>query len=286
MQRVDMKLPTDRDPGWQGRDKGTHNVQKRTLVMGIVNVTPDSFSDGGSFANPAAAISHAYQLIEDGADILDIGGESTRPGHQPVPWDEEWARVLPVLKELTTNCKIPISLDTTKARVADKAIRLGVTIINDIWGGQADPDMLPLAADAKCTYVWMHNRHEPVSSEGFTNLMQETMQGIEQCLGAGIDKARLWLDPGIGFGKTHVQNLTALRRLPEYCALGYPVLLGTSRKRVVGRTLDLPVSERLEGSLATVSYGVMSGIDVVRVHDVKETVRTCRMIEAILGAEE
>lgn len=258
----------------------------RTKVMGIVNVTPDSFFDGGNYLDPSFAIKHAYRIIEEGADILDIGGESTRPGHQPVPWQEEWGRIQPVLEELTKHTSVLVSVDTTKARVADKVLNLGVSIINDIWGGLADVDMLPLIAQAGCTYIWMHNRPEPPVRHGFEVLLQETQAGIEACLSAGIKPSHIWIDPGVGFGKTHLQNLVVLRRLPEYCALGYPVLLGTSRKRVVGHTLGLPVDERLEGSLATVSLGVVSGVAAVRVHDVKESVRTCRMMEAILGVED
>ncbi|QSO50586.1 dihydropteroate synthase [Alicyclobacillus curvatus] len=260
------------------------HLVNRTKVMGIVNVTPDSFSDGGNYLEAKSAIVHAYKLIEEGADILDVGGESTRPGHQAVPWDEEWRRLQPVLEELTRHTAVPVSVDTTKARVAHKALNLGVSIINDIWGGLVDSDMLPLVADAGCTYVWMHNRHEPAHAHGFDVLLEETKAGIEACLAAGIKSHHIWIDPGVGFGKTHQQNLMVLRRLPEYCAFPYPVLLGTSRKRVIGQTLDLPIDERLEGSLATVSQGVASGVHAVRVHDVKESARTCRMMEAILGA--
>ena len=270
----------------QTQEKDGGRSVHRTKVMGIVNVTPDSFSDGGNYLDSSFAIKHAYRLIEEGADILDIGGESTRPGHQSVPWQEEWGRIQPVLEELTKHTSVPVSVDTTKARVADKVLNLGVSIINDIWGGLADADMLPLVAQAGCTYIWMHNRPKPPVRDGFEVLLQETQAGIEACLSAGIKPRQIWIDPGVGFGKTHRQNLVALRRLPEYCALGYPVLLGTSRKRVVGHTLGLPVDERLEGSLATVSQGVASGVHAVRVHDVKESVRTCRMMEAILGVED
>lgn len=256
----------------------------RTLVMGIVNVTPDSFSDGGRFFDARTAIEHAYRLVEEGADILDIGGESTRPGHQPVSAEEEWNRIRPVLEELTVHTSVPISIDTTKAEVAEKALQMGVQIINDIWGGLADERMFPLIAKANCTYIWMHNRMEPVPRHGFQSLLEETKAGITAMHEAGIRDGQIWIDPGVGFGKTHEQNLTVLKRLSEYCNLGYPVLLGTSRKRVVGNTLGLPTDERMEGSLATVSQGVVSGVRAVRVHDVKESVRTCRMLEAILGA--
>lgn len=270
----------------------TRNSQRRpmgaevgkTLVMGIVNVTPDSFSDGGQYFSPANAIRYAYQLIEDGADILDIGAESTRPTSSGISAEEEWARLEPVLRELCTNSPVPISVDTFKAKTAHNALDIGVDIINDVWGGLADLEMLPLISQAGCDYIWMHNRIEPPQGDGLFELMEETQRGIERCLEAGIAGRHLWIDPGIGFGKTYPQNLTALRRLDDYCTLGYPVLLGTSRKSVIGNTLHVPVGERLEGSLATVSIGVWAGIQAVRVHDVKETVRACHMVEAILHA--
>ncbi|MCL6633947.1 MAG: dihydropteroate synthase [Alicyclobacillus herbarius] len=255
------------------------------LVMGIVNVTPDSFSDGGQYFHPQAAIQHAYRLLEAGADILDIGGESTRPGHTPVPADEEWRRLEPVLTELTRHTDAVISVDTYKGATARRALELGVHIINDVWGGLADSDILRAAADADCTYIWMHNREQPAESDAFAVLLEETKRGVERCLEAGIRPQNLWIDPGVGFGKTYEQNLTVLRRLPEYCQLGYPVLLGTSRKRFIGRALDKEVEERLIGSLATVSWGVMAGVRAVRVHDVAETVQMCRMLEAICNAE-
>jgi dihydropteroate synthase len=260
-------------------------VGSRTLVMGIVNVTPDSFSDGGRYLDPADAIRHARRLVEEGADILDIGGESTRPGHEPVDAKEEWRRIEPVLRELCANSPVPISVDTYKAETAARALELGAVIINDVWGGLADPDILRVAASSDCIYLWMHNRSRPAESDPFETLVAETEAGIERCLAAGIRPDRLWIDPGIGFGKTYRDNLVILRRLDEYCRrFPYPVLLGTSRKSVIGNTLQLPPSERLEGSLATVALGVMAGVRAVRVHDVQPTVRTCRMVEAIRDA--
>jgi dihydropteroate synthase len=257
-----------------------------TLIMGIVNVTPDSFSDGGKFLDPKAAIEQAYRLVEEGADILDIGAESTRPGAEYVSAEDEWRRLEPVLRELCQNSPVPISVDTYKSSVAARAIELGIDIINDIWGGLADADMLNVVAQAKCGYIWMHNREHPVQENAFDALVHETRAGIERCLASGIDKALLWIDPGIGFGKTYHQNLSILRRLSEYCALGYPVLLGTSRKSVIGNTLNVPPADRLEGSLATAVLGVAAGVRCIRVHDVRATVRACRMTEAILQADE
>lgn len=257
----------------------------RTLVMGIVNVTPDSFSDGGRFCRPDDALAHAARLVEEGADILDIGGESTRPGHHPVSAEEEWRRLEPVLAELCRTSPVPISVDTYKAETAARALDQGVQIINDIWGGLADPDILRVAADADCVYLWMHNRSRPADGDPFETLVAETEAGIERCLKAGIRSERLWIDPGIGFGKTYRDNLIILKRLSEYCRrFPFPVLLGTSRKSVIGHTLGLPPEERLEGSLATVALGVQAGVRAVRVHDVQATVRTCRMVEAIRDA--
>ncbi|MCL6549367.1 MAG: dihydropteroate synthase [Alicyclobacillus sp.] len=252
--------------------------------MGIVNVTPDSFSDGGRYLEPADAIRHAYRLIEEGADILDLGAESTRPGAEPLPADEEWRRLSPVLAELARDCPVPISVDTYKASIARRALDLGAAVINDVWGGLADPDILRVVAEAGCDYIWMHNRREPASKSPFEVLAQETRAGVERCLRAGIRPDRLWIDPGIGFGKTYEHNLVILNRLSEYCRLGYPVLLGTSRKSVIGRTLGVPPADRLPGSLATVALGVLAGVSAVRVHDVRETVMACRMVEAIQHA--
>jgi len=258
----------------------------RTLVMGIVNVTPDSFSDGGRFLDPGRAIEQAWRLIDEGADILDIGGESTRPTHTQVSADEEWRRLEPVLHELCGRVPVPVSVDTYKADTAIRALGAGANIINDVWGGLADPDILRVVAEARCPYIWMHNRHEPAADKAYETLVAETLAGIEQCLQAGIADDKLWLDPGIGFGKTYTQNLAVLKRLPDYCNLGYKVLLGTSRKSVIGYTLDVPPGDRLEGSLATVAIGIQAGVRCVRVHDVLATVRTARMVEAVLGVEE
>ncbi|MCF8568248.1 dihydropteroate synthase [Alicyclobacillus tolerans] len=260
---------------------GAPSEKNRTKVMGIVNVTPDSFSDGGKYFDPSAAIAHAYRLIEEGADYLDVGAESTRPGHTPVTPEEEWSRLQPVLSELCKNSPVPVSVDTFKAATAQKSLELGVQVINDIWGGLADSEMLKVVADAGCEYIWMHNRNEPVNLDPFGALVEETKAGIERCLEAGIQPDKLWLDPGIGFGKTYEHNLMVLHRMEEYCGLGYPVLLGTSRKSVIGTTLSATPGERLEGSLATVSLAVWMGVQAVRVHDVQATVRTCRMVEAI-----
>jgi dihydropteroate synthase len=263
---------------------GTH--MKKTLIMGIVNVTPDSFSDGGRYVNASRAIEHAYQLIEEGADVLDVGAESTRPQSVAISQVEEWKRLEPVLKELCRNSSIPISIDTYKARTAAEALDLGVSVVNDVWGGLADPDMLPLVASAACDYIWMHNRKQPAETQPFETLMQETSDGIIRCLKSGIAKDRLWIDPGIGFGKNSQQNLVILQRLREYCQFDIPVLLGTSRKRFIGQVVGGEPYERLEGTMATVCLGIAAGVKAVRVHDVLPTVKTSRMTEAILYATE
>ncbi|QQE81099.1 dihydropteroate synthase [Alicyclobacillus sp. SO9] len=257
----------------------------RTLVMGILNVTPDSFSDGGRFVDAERALRHAESMVTDGADIIDVGAESTRPTAQPLTADEEMARLEPILPALRSRVNVPISVDTYHSQTAEYALNHGADIINDVWGGLFDADILKVAAAYDCDYIYMHNRTEAVTAGAMETLVTETRAGIERCLKAGIAPGHLWIDPGIGFGKTYKQNLQILRRLGEYCSLGYPVLLGTSRKSVIGNTLQTVATDRLEGSLATVSAGVLKGVRAVRVHDVKETVRTCRMIEAIEHVE-
>lgn len=253
----------------------------KTKVMGIVNVTPDSFSDGGKYFNAKSAIKHAYQLIEEGVDILDIGAESTKPGASSITAQEEWKRLRPVLNELCKNSPVPISIDTYKSETAARSLESGAHIINDIWGGLWDQDMLKVVADAGCIYIWTHNREEPVILEPYNHLVEETHRGIEKCLEAGIKTENLMIDPGIGFGKTYEHDLLILNRLKDYCQIGYPVLLGTSRKSLIGNTLHVPTYERIEGSLATAALGVWMGVEALRVHDVQATVRCCRMIEAI-----
>ncbi|UNO49258.1 dihydropteroate synthase [Alicyclobacillus acidoterrestris] len=249
-------------------------------VMGILNVTPDSFSDGGRYAEPSAAIQRAYEMIEDGVDILDIGAESTRPGYTPLDAETEWARLEPVLRALLPNVSVPVSVDTYHAETAARAIDVGVAIINDI-SACGDKDMPRVLQGNAAQYVYMHNRPQVDSALSVSDIVAETRAGIERLLDAGLDPSRLIVDPGVGFAKTYTQNLSCIRHIEQFCQLGYPVLLGTSRKRFIGHALGLEVDERLEGSLATVAYGVLHGATIVRVHDVRETVRMCRMLEAI-----
>lgn len=256
---------------------------QRTLVMGILNVTPDSFSDGGKFLAVEEAVARARQIEAEGADILDVGGESTRPGANPVTVEEEWQRLAPVLERLPAEVSIPISVDTYKSEVARRALELGVHMINDVWGLKADPAMAETVAASGAAVVLMHNRREP-HYEG--DLLQEIACDLEASLRlaekAGIDEKRIVLDPGIGFGKTTEHNLEVLRRLRELTMLDKPLLLGTSRKRFIGQVLDLPMEERLEGTAATVVLGITAGVDIIRVHDVQPMVRVARMTDAVL----
>ncbi|MDI3258069.1 MAG: dihydropteroate synthase [Kyrpidia sp.] len=255
----------------------------RTLVMGILNVTPDSFSDGGRFDDPERALAHAREMVAEGADILDIGAESTRPGHTPVSAEEELRRLLPVVRAVASDLDVPISVDTYKARVAEAAVREGADMINDIWGLKRDPEMAPCAARLGVPVILMHNRESPPERDVMGIMLRELQESIRLARRAGIRDEQIILDPGIGFGKTYEQNLRVMRRLRDVRALGYPVLLGTSRKSMIGRTLNLPVDRRVEGTAATVALGVSLGVDIVRVHDVPQMVRTVRMMDAMIG---
>ena len=257
----------------------------RTLIMGILNVTPDSFSDGGLYNTVEAAVKRAAEMVEEGAAIIDVGGESTRPGHVPVPADEELERVIPVIRELRRVFpRVPISIDTYKAAVAREAVRAGAHIINDVWGTLADEEMASTAAELGCPIVLMHNRREPV----YRNLVREVREDLLRCAGraiaAGVRREHIILDPGIGFGKTYEHNIVLLGRLYELAELGYPVLLGTSRKTVIRNTLGLTADDVVEGTAATVAFGIAQGCQIMRVHDVKAIKRTARMMDALVYA--
>lgn len=269
-----------------------YDLSERTLVMGIVNLTPDSFSkDGLHGGNNAvsAAIEQAQRMIEAGADILDIGAESTRPGGTAVPEEEEAARLFPVLKELVRTVKVPISIDTYKPAIAEKALEMGAAIVNDIWGLRSphDPEyrMAKVAGDAKATVVLMHNQSEP----GYKFLMSEVIDSLsksmEIALKHGVDLEQIIIDPGIGFAKSYEDNLKILQNLDQLKVLGRPILLGTSRKSVIGLTLNLPVEERMEGTIATVVWGVARGARIIRVHDVQAVSRAMKMCDAIRKQE-
>ncbi len=283
----------------------------RTYVMGILNVTPDSFSGDGLYrpSPPAplpkgegdieAALEQARGFLASGADILDVGGESTRPGSQPVGVEEELARVLPVVRRIAAEFpQALISVDTYKARVAEAALKAGAHIVNDVWGLRADPDLASVAARFGAPVILMHNRSNPASvdvrerlgnaylgaeyADLIEDVKHELMESVQIALSAGVAETHIVLDPGIGFGKTREQNLELINRLGEIRALGYPVLLGPSRKSFIGYTLDLPPDQRVEGTAAAVSVGITRGADIIRVHDVKEMARVAKMTDALV----
>lgn len=279
-----------RDLVWDGHVLA---LSKRAHYMGIVNVTPDSFSDGGLFFDADAAVEHGRRLVAEGADVLDVGGESTRPGAEPVDAGEEKRRVLPVIEGLARATGVPISVDTTKAEVARAALDAGASIVNDVSAGRFDPDMLPLVAERGVPVVLMHMRGEPRTMQQdpvYRDVVGEVSAFLaERARGAralGVPASRIVIDPGFGFGKTREHNLVLLRRLRELTRLGYPVLAGTSRKSFIGLTLDLPVEERIEGTAATVALAVAAGAAILRVHDVGPMRRVGGMVEAVLHATD
>ncbi|WP_127089944.1 dihydropteroate synthase [Aquabacter cavernae] len=258
----------------------------RTLVMGVLNVTPDSFSDGGRSAAPEDALANAQAMIAEGADILDVGGESTRPGHTPLSADEEWARIAPVLSGLAAlETAPPVSVDTFKAEVARRALAAGAAIVNDIWGFARDPDMARATADFDAAAVVMHNREtlDP-AIDIVADMIAFFERALERAAAAGLAAERIVLDPGIGFGKTPEQNLTALRRMGELRVLGLPILLGTSRKSFIGRIHPSTPTERLPGTLASHALGILCGAEIVRAHDVAAHVQAVRVLDAIRAA--
>lgn len=273
----------------------------RTYIMGVLNVTPDSFSGDGLYAekNPVeASLAQARHFVESGADILDVGGESTRPGSQPVDAQEEMERVLPVIESIAAKLDVPISIDSYKAEVAAAALDAGAHLVNDVWGLHADPDMAILVAARGMPVILMHNRSTPKNAEvlehlggrytgvKYDNLLEdikrELMDSVRAAKEAGIKDEHIILDPGIGFGKTVEQNLELLNRIDEIKSLGYPILIGPSRKSFIGYTLDLPPDQRAEGTAAAVAVGILRGADIVRVHDVEMITRVARMTDAIV----
>ena len=253
-----------------------------TYIMGILNVTPDSFSDGGKFNQMDAALKHAEEMIRDGADILDIGGESTRPGYTKISDEEEISRVVPVIEAVKKEFDIPVSVDTYKSGVAEAAAKAGADLINDIWGLKYDERMAKVIAGSGLACCLMHNRDKAEYENFMEDMKNDLRETVALAKAAGIAEDKIILDPGVGFGKSYENNLEAIAQLKQLKELGYPVLLGTSRKSVVGLTLDLPAAERVEGTLVTSVFGVQAGCMFVRVHDVKENARAIRMTEAIL----
>lgn len=258
------------------------DTKNGVYVMGILNVTPDSFSDGGLWTDRDAALRQAGRMAEEGAAIIDIGGESTRPGHTPVSAEDEAARVLPIVEAVKRETGLPVSIDTYKAEVARAALEAGADMVNDIWGLRRDGGkMAALIAGTGAACCLMHNRERAEYADFMADMLSDLRETLAIADRAGIARSSIVLDPGIGFGKTYEQNLIAMNRLDELLAFGCPVLLAASRKSVIGLTLDLPADERMEGTIATTVAGVLRGAAFVRVHDVKENLRAARMALAI-----
>ncbi|MDO3681758.1 dihydropteroate synthase [Paenibacillus ehimensis] len=255
----------------------------RTVVMGILNATPDSFSDGGRYIDPIAAVARALEMIAQGADMIDVGGESTRPGAPAVSLEEELERVIPVIRALRqAGIETPISIDTYKAETARQAMAAGASLLNDIWGLQKEPDMARVAAEYGCPIVLMHNRTEAVYANFIQDVIEDLRETVRRAHQAGIRDEQIILDPGIGFAKTYEHNLQLMNYLDRIVSLGYPVLLGTSRKSMIRRALNLPTDDVVEGTAATVALGIAQGCRIVRVHDVKAMRRVADMTDAIM----
>ena len=261
------------------------NIGERTYIMGILNVTPDSFSDGGKFNEIEAAVAQAKKLVEDGADIIDIGGESTRPGAEYVTEEEEIKRVVPIIKAIKEQLDVIISIDTYKSKTAEEAVKAGADIINDIWGAKYDKNIAKVAAKYNVPIILMHNRQPKPYENLMKDVVVDLQESIDIAIEAGVKKENIILDPGIGFAKTYEENLIVMNNCEIIKEMGYPILLGTSRKSMIGLTLNLPVNERVEGTLATTVMGIMKGLEFVRVHDVLENKRVAVMTDAILRAK-
>jgi len=269
--------------------KKSMNLSSRTHIVGALNVTPDSFSDGGKFFKLEDAIRQGVKMAEEGADIIDVGGESTRPGSDPVSIQEELSRVIPVIRSLSKKTDVPISIDTYKAEVAKQALDAGAQMINDISALRFDPEMKKIASEYKVPINLMHIKgtpknmqKDPSYEDVIAEITEYLKQSIEIAQDAGIDPKKIIIDPGIGFGKRLEDNLNILKNLKKICILNCPILIGCSRKSFIGKILDLPVEERLEGSLAALAVAVMNGANIIRVHDVKESKRVAKLVDAIL----
>ena len=259
------------------------DAEHRTYIMGILNVTPDSFSDGGKFNQMDAALYHAEEMIRDGADIVDVGGESTRPGHTVISDDEEISRVAPVIEAIKSRFDIPVSIDTYKGKVTEAALKAGADLVNDIWGFKFDHKVAELTAQYGAACCLMHNRSEPTYQDYLNNVVADLKECVRIAKDAGVSDDKIILDPGVGFGKTYQMNLEIINHVDMLHSLDFPILLGTSRKSVIGQTLNLPTDQRVEGTLATTVVGVLKGCAFVRVHDIKENKRVIQMTEAIMG---
>ncbi|AXI07564.1 dihydropteroate synthase [Oceanobacillus sp. 143] len=261
----------------------TLDLTKRTHIMGILNVTPDSFSDGGSYTTIEKAVAQAELMVQQGADIIDIGGESTRPGHRPVDAEEEISRVVPIIEAVKKRFDIPISIDTFKAETAKHAVEAGADIINDIWGAKLEPAIADVAAKYNVPIILMHNRTDENYTSLIADMKNELQESIDIAIRAGVPKENIILDPGVGFAKSAKENLAVMNNLEQFVAMGYPFLLATSRKRFIGHVLDLPPQERDNGTGATTCLGIVKGAHIVRVHNVKVNKELATMMDAMLG---
>jgi len=259
------------------------DIKNKTYIMGILNVTPDSFSDGGRFNKVDSALFHVEEMVREGADIIDVGGESTRPGHTIITDEEEIERVVPVIERITAEFDVPVSIDTYKSCVASAALDAGAVLVNDIWGLKKDPHMADVISTKDAVCCLMHNRRNTDYRDFVNDVILELNESVRLAETAGISREKIIIDPGVGFAKSYEQNLEIINHVDRLKELELPVLLAASRKSVIGLTLDLPSDERLEGTLATTVMGVMKGCSFVRVHDIKENKRAIMMTEAILG---
>lgn len=259
------------------------DIKNKTYIMGILNVTPDSFSDGGRFNEVDTALFRVKEMIAEGADIIDVGGESTRPGYTVISEQEEIERVVPVIEKIAAEFDVPVSIDTYKSRVADAALDAGAVMVNDIWALKKDPDMADIIAAKHAVCCLMHNRQNADYSDFVSDVVADLEESLKLAEKAGISRGNIIIDPGVGFAKSYEQNLQIINNVDNLVEMGYPVLLATSRKSVIGLTLDLPKDQRMEGTLATTVMGVMKGCSFVRVHDIKENKRAIQMTEAVLG---
>jgi dihydropteroate synthase len=293
---ISSGVASERDPQEKNRPlfvcgKHRFDFNKRTYVMGIVNVTPDSFSDGGTFMNPTAALDHAKRIVDEGADIIDVGGESTRPGAEPVSLEEERKRVLPLIEQLVHQVDVPVSIDTTKVAIAESALKAGALMINDISSFRFEPEMAHLAAEHKVPVVLMHMRgtprtmqHQAVGENPIAEIFDFLKERITYAEAAGIDPQQIIIDPGIGFGKSLPDgNLSIIKNLSAFKTLGKPILVGLSRKAFIGHVLNLGVGEREEGTAAALAVAVNNGARIVRVHDVRTMKRVVAMVDAIVA---
>ncbi|WP_425445362.1 dihydropteroate synthase [Virgibacillus phasianinus] len=261
----------------------TYNLSERTHIMGILNVTPDSFSDGGSYITVENAVAQAVEMEKLGADIIDIGGESTRPNHQAISKEEEIKRIVPAIKAVKEAVTIPISIDTYKAETARAAIDAGASIINDVWGAKREPEIADVAAEYDVPLIIMHNRTDKNYFSLIDDMKQDLHDSIEIALKAGVRRDNIILDPGIGFAKTITDNLVTMNHLEKFVEMGYPVLLGASRKSFIGHILDVPPAERDNGTGATTCMAIQKGVQIVRVHDVKRTAELAKMMDRMLA---